>query len=214
MAKIINKVIKTLIISDFFLNLGWGFLSPIFAIFILEKVAYSSPLHAAEIAGLAALFYWIPKSFFEIPIAIYLDKHHGEKDDFWAMFFGMLIISFVPIGYIFSSAPWHIYLLQVLYALGMALSLPAWLAVFTRHIDKGKEAFEWGMETASIGTGAGIAGGLSGLFVAAIGFKVLFVFVCGFTICSTLLLLLIKNHVFSRDGHSIIFPGEKPVIEP
>ena len=169
---------------------------------------------AAEIAGLAALFYWIPKSFFEIPIAIYLDKNPGEKDDFWFMIAGFVIIALVPIGYIFSSAPWQIYLLQVIYAAGMAMALPSWMAIFTRHIDKGKEAFEWGMETSVIGTGAGIAGGLSGILVAMLGFKVLFVFVSGFTILSTILLLFIKNHVFSRDGHFVIFSGEKPVVEP
>lgn len=214
MAKIINKVVKTLIISDFFLNLGWGLLSPIFAIFILEKIAHNGPLQAAGIAGLSALFYWIPKSFFEIPIAIYLDKNHGEKDDFWFTFIGLLIISLVPIGYLFAFAPWQIYLFQVIYAAGMAMALPSWLAIFTRHVDKGKEAFEWGMETSSIGTGAGIAGGLSGILVAALGFRILFLFVSGLTIFAALLLLLIRNNVFSRDGRSVMFSGEKPVIEP
>jgi MFS family permease len=214
MPRIINKIIRTLIISDLFFNLGWGLISPIFAIFILNNISNGDPLQAAEIAGLAALFYWIPKSFFEIPIGIYLDKKHGEKDDFWSMFIGLFIISFIPIGYIFSYMPWHIYFLQVIYALGMAMCLPAWLAIFTRHIDKGKEGFEWGMETASIGTGAGIAGGLSGILVATLGFKVLFIFVSGLTIFSTILLLLIRNHVFARDGHFVIFSGEKPVVEP
>jgi len=214
MSKIVNKIVKTLIFSDLFLNLGWGLLSPVFAIFILQKIAINGPLEAAEIAGLAALFYWIPKSLFEIPIGIYLDKNHGEKDDFWAMFFGLVTIAFVPIGYIFAYAPWHIYLLQTVYAAGMAVTLPSWMAIFTRHIDKGKEAFEWGMESASIGTGAGIAGGLSGIFVAMLGFQVLFVFVSAFTIFAAVLLLLIRNNVFSRDGHATVFSGEKPVVEP
>ena len=214
MAKIINKVIKILIMGDFFLNLGWGFLSPIFAIFILEKVTHAGIMQAAQVAGLAALFYWIPKSFFEIPIAIYLDKNHGEKDDFWFMVVGIVIISFIPIGYIFVSAPWQIYLLQVIYAAGQAMALPAWMAIFTRHIDKGKEALEWGMETSTIGTGAGIAGGLSGILVAFIGFNALFIFVSIFTVIDAILLLFIKNNVFSRDGHFVIFSSEKPVIEP
>lgn len=214
MAKLINKVIKTLVVSDLFLNLGWGLLSPIFAIFILEKITNSGPAQAAQIAGLAALFYWIPKSFFELPIAAYLDKNHGEKDDFWFMFAGMLIISCVPLGYMFASVAWHIYILQVIYAAGMAMALPSWLAIFTRHIDKGKEAFEWGLETTAIGTGAGIAGGLSGILVAIVGFKMLFIFVSGFTIFSVILLLFIRNKVFSRDGHFVIFSGEKPVVEP
>ena len=214
MPKIINKVIKTLIVSDFFISLGWGILSPIFAIFILEKIANTGLAQAAEIAGLAALFYWIPKSLFEIPLAIYLDKNPGEKDDFWFMVTGYVIIALVPIGYIFSTQPWHIYLFQVIYAAGMAMALPSWMAIFTRHIDKGKEALEWGMETSVIGTGAGIAGGLSGIMVAIFGFTTLFIFVSAFTILSMILLLFIRKHVFSRDGHFVIFSGEKPVVEP
>ena len=214
MPKIISKIIKTLIISDFFVNLGWGFLSPVFAIFSLGNIAHGSPLEAAKIAGVAALFYWIPKSFFQIPIGIYLDKNHGERDDFWFMVTGTFMVALVPIGYIFAFEPWHIYFLQVIYSAGMALSAPAWMAIFIRHIDKGKEAFEWGAESTSVGTGAGIAGGLSGILVSLFGFRVLFMFVSGFTVLAGILLLFIRNKIFIRDGHVPIFSGERPVIEP
>jgi MFS family permease len=214
MSKIINKVIKTLIISDFFTNLGWGFLSPVFAIFILENVSHGGLTQAAQVAGLSASFYWIPKSFFQIPIGIYLDKNHGEKDDFWFMIIGTFLMSLVPIGYLFSSAPWHIYCLQIVYAAGAAMSFPSWMAIFTRHIDKNKEAFEWGMESTFLGLGAGIAGGLSGGIVAIFGFKFLLIGVSIFTLLSTFLLLLIKDNIFSRDGRPTIFSIEKPSVEP
>jgi MFS family permease len=214
MLKTVNKVIKTLILSDLFLNLGWGLLSPVFALFVLENISNSGALNAAQIAGLAALFYWIPKSLFEIPFGFYLDKHRGEKDDFWFMFLGYLIISFVPIGYMFSSIPEQIYILQIVYAAGMAMSLPSWLAIFTRHIDKEKEGFEWSLETSSIGTGAGIAGGLSGILVSIFGFRGLFLFVSIFTLISAFLLLIIRNHLFIRDGHSVSPVEKKPIVEP
>jgi len=213
MPKLINKIIKVLITSDFFLNLGWGFLSPVFAIYILGKIA-DSPLQAAQIAGLSALFYWIPKSFFQIPIGIYLDKNRGEKDDFWFMVCGTAIASLIPIGYLLSSAPWHIYLLQVLYAGGMAMVIPSWLAIFTRHIDKGKEAFEWGMESTFIGIGAGVAGGLSGILISIFGFTTLFIFVSGLTMFSVILLIFARNDISIRGKNVVIISGEKPVVGP
>lgn len=213
MAKIISKIVKILITSDFFLNLGWGLLSPIFALFILQKITIGNPEKAAEVAGFSALFYWISKSFIEIPIGRFLDKHDGEKDDFWFMVIGMFIVGFVPIGYLFSTQPWHIYTFQIIHAVGMAMALPSWLAIFTRHIDKGKEAFEWSMETTSIGAGAGIAGGLGGIVASMFGFKMLFVFVSLLTIFAAFLLLLIKNNVFKR-GDIFKIPSEKPVVEP
>jgi len=213
MPKIINKIVKTLIISDFFLNLGWGLLSPVFAIFILQNITVESASKAAEVAGFAALFYWITKSLLEIPIGQFLDKHHGEKDDLWFMIIGTFLTALVPIGYIFSSLPWHIYLFQMLHALGMAMALPSWLAIFTRHIDKGREAFEWSISTTSIGAGAGIAGGLGGVMAGMFGFKLLFVFVSVFTVIAAILLLIIKNNIFARDGREV-FVRERPVVEP
>jgi hypothetical protein len=213
MPKIINKIIKTLITSDFFLNLGWGLLSPIFALFVLEKITIGNPAKAAEVAGFSALFYWISKSLIEIPIGHFLDKNDGERDDFWFMVVGTALTAIVPIGYLFATQPWHIYAFQIVHAIGMAMTLPSWLAIFTRHIDKGREAFEWSMETTSIGTGAGIAGGLGGIVAGAFGFKILFFSVSLLTIFSAVLLLLVKNNV-SKKGDGFKGGLEKPVVEP
>jgi MFS family permease len=213
MSKFTNKIVKMLISSDFFLNLGWGLLSPVFALFVLEKITANDPARAAEVAGFAALSYWIPKSFIEIPIGRFLDKYDGEKDDFWFMVVGLFIVALVPIGYLFSTEPWHIYAFQILHALGMAMTLPSWLAIFTRHIDKGKEAFEWSLETTSIGTGAGIAGGLGGVLAFLFDFKIIFIFVSALTMSSAILLLFIRNDISHRkDNVKLIV--EKPVVEP
>ena len=214
MPKLIGKIIKILITSDFFLNLGWGLLSPIFAIFILEKITAGNSLKAVEVAGFAALFYWIAKSFFEIPIGYFLDKMHGERDDFWFMVVGTFITGIVPLGYLFSSSPWQIYCFQIVHAIGMAMALPSWLAIFTRHINKGKEAFEWSLESTSIGMGAGIAGGVGGIMAATFGFKMVFIFVSVLTFLSTFMLLFVKNEVFPRDRAGMTVPAEKPVVEP
>ena len=213
MSKIVNKIIKTLIMSDFILNLGWGLLSPIFALFVLQKITIGDPAKAAEVAGLSALFYWISKSFMEIPLGRFLDKKDGEKDDFWFMVIGLFVVGLVPIGYLISSQPWHIYVFQVIHAVGMAMTLPSWLAIFTRHIDKGKEAFEWSLETTSIGAGAGIAGGFGGIVASMFGFNVLFYFVSILTILAAFLLLIVKNNV-SVKRDIFVIPSERPVVEP
>ncbi|MGA2418093.1 MAG: MFS transporter [Candidatus Staskawiczbacteria bacterium] len=212
MPKLVNKIIKILITSDFFLNLGWGLLGPVFAIFIIQKIT-GDIAKAAEVAGFASLIYWITKSLLQIPIGHYLDKNRGEKDDFWSMFLGELIIAFVPIGYLFSYMPWHIYVLQIIYAIGMSLAIPAWSAIFTRHIDKGKEAVQWSMESTFLGIGAGIAGGLGGFIVSILGFKPLFIFVSLLNIFSVLLLLLIRNDISPKNKEIIIMPI-RPFVEP
>jgi len=211
MLKTINKVIKILIASDFVLNSGWGLLAPVFAIFLVQKIAFGNPAQGAEIAGFASLTYWIVKSFLQIPIGRYLDKNHGEKDDFWFMVFGTFLTGITPFGFLFSSLPWHIYIFQVLHAIGMAMVVPSWAAIFTRHIDKGKEAFEWGTESTSLGFGAGIAGAIGGILVALFGFNVIFILVGTFNMISALLLLLIHKEIAPRDK---IFPPIFPLRFP
>lgn len=214
MPKFTNKIIKILITSDFILNLGWGLLSPIFAIFIVENITTQGPLGAAKIAGFASLFYWITKSILQVPIGHYLDKKHGEKDDFWFMVIGTLLAAFVPIGYLFSSAPWHIYLLQILHAIGMSMAFPSWLAIFTRHIDKGREAFEWSMESTFLSAGAGIAGGLGGIFVGIFGFKIVFILVSILNIISAIFLIFIKKDIsFKGENTTRVLPA-RPFVEP
>ena len=193
--KLINKIIKILITSDFFLNLGWGFMAPIFAIFIVKNVALGSISEAARVAGFASLTFWITKSILQIPIGQYLDKNHGEKDDFWFMVMGTFMMALVPIGYLFSSKPWHIYTLQIIYATAAAINFPSWSAIFTRHIDKGREALEWGTHSTFLGFAAGMAGGIGGIAVATFGFNVVFIFVSFFTVISGLLLFAIKEEI-------------------
>lgn len=214
MPKFANKIIKILITSDFILNLGWGLVSPILAIFIVENITSRGPLEAAKIAGFASLFYWITKSILQVPIGHYLDKKHGEKDDFWFMVIGTFLAAFVPIGYLFSSVPWHIYLLQILHATGMSMAFPSWLAIFTRHIDKGREAFEWSMESTFLSAGAGIAGGLGGVLVGIFGFNIIFILVSILNIISAVLLIFIKKDVSFKSEDTIRIVPVRPFIEP
>lgn len=193
----INRLIKTLILSDFLIISGWELLGPIFAIFLLKNIEGGN----VKVAGFAAAVYWISKSLIQPFIGKYLDKNHGEKDDFWFMFFGLMIAAFVPLGFIFARYPWHIYGLQLFHALGMACTVPSWSAIFTRHIDKGQEAFEWSMYSTSIGFGAGIAGAVGGFLASVFGFEIIFIGASLLTFFSAFCLLVIRNQVTPKDRH-------------
>ena len=210
MPKSINKIIKILISSDFILNSGWGLLAPVFAIFLVQKIAAGSPEEGAKIAGFASLIYWIMKSLLQIPIGQYLDKKHGEKDDFFFMVFGTFLTGLTPFGYLISSLPWHIYGCQIIQAIGMAMVIPSWSAIFTRHIDKGKEAFEWGIRSTSLGFGLGISGAIGGILAALFGFKIIFILVGILNIISAFLLLLIHKEIAPRDEIFPFFPPFRP----
>lgn len=187
----VNKIVKYLILSDVAFWTGWGILAPVFAIFIVQKIQGGSAL----VVGIASAVYWLTKSVLMVPIGISLDSKPSERDDFWALFFGTIIASLVPLGYIFAVLPWHIYLLQAIYGLGLAMLLSGWLALFTRHIDKGKEATEWSLESTAIGLGIGLASVVGGGLVTYFDFNLVFLLAAVFGLSGAVVILSLKDKI-------------------
>jgi MFS family permease len=203
----LNRVIKTLIASDFLLQAGWGLSGPIFAIFLTKQIQGGD----IKMVGFVAMTYWIVKSIIQPFIAHQLDKNHGERDDFLFLILGMYVSNLIPLGYIFSSQPWHIFSLEAIRALAMACVIPTWAGIFTRHIDKGREAFSWSMESTGLGFAAGIAGAIGGVLASTLGFKAVFVLVSIFGLLSSSALLLIRHQIFQKDHFTPrVPPSEKP----
>ena len=199
--KSINKVIKILILSDVALITGLGFVSPIFAIFLTERIQGGN----LKVVGYAAAIYLIVQSLVVIPFARYLDKNHGEKDDLWFIILGNVLAALAVFGYIISWLPWHIYLLQAIYALGMGMNIPGYTAIFTRHIDKGQEAFDWSVRSALAGIGGGIAGALGGIIASQFGFNALFIGIGIFILLSAFLPLLVFKEMIRSNIDKRVF---------
>lgn len=189
--KPINKIIKILILSDLHLFTGAGFITPIFAIFMTEQIRGGD----IKTVGYAIGIYWVIKSLVVIPFGNYLDKDRGEKDDLWFVIIGNLLAALAVLGYVFSYLPWHIYFLQGLYAVGMGMNIPGYTAIFTRHIDRGGEAFNWSVRSALTGVGTGVAGALGGIVVSYFGFKILFVGVAVLFLLGALLPYFISRDI-------------------
>ncbi len=206
----LNRVIKILILSDLALLTGLGFVTPVFAIFLTDNIKGGT----VEVAGFAAAIYWIVNSLVMIPFGRFLDKRSGEKDDLWFVIIGNLLAVLSVVGYLFSKLPWHIYLCQGIFGLGMAMNIPAYTAIFTRHIDKGKEAFPWGVRGALVGIGSSIAGALGGVIAYNFGFNNLFIGVIIFLLLSALLPLLISKQILPKDGVGVKIPEMKTAESP
>lgn len=206
MFKNINKAIKILVAVDFFYNSAFASFAPIFAIFVTSKVNGGS----ASVAGFATAMFWLTKSLVQLPIARFLDTTDGEHDDFWAMFFGYFLSSFVPFAYLFVSQPWHLYVLQAFYGFLMAWAAPAWYGIFTRHVDKWRVSFEWSMESVfAIGLATAGATALGGYIVDRFGFDVLFIAAGCISLFASGLLLFLKKHLSRRVAGEKIMPEKR-----
>lgn len=199
----INKVVRILVITDFFYNTAFGSFAPIFAIFITGQIEGGS----AKVAGFATASYWIVKSLFQFPIARFLDKTAGERDEFLAVFFGYLVSGLVPIGYIFAYKPWHLYALQAFLGFAMAWAVPAWYSIFTRHVDKWRIGFEWSLQSVfAVGLATAAAATLGGYLADKFGFRTLFLVAGILALSASFLLLALRQHLLPRDHREKVWP--------
>lgn len=203
----INRVIRLLVITDFFYNSAFGSFAPVFAIFITGQIAGGS----AKVAGFATAVYWIVKSSVQLPIAQFLDRKKNEQIDFLAMFFGYLGAGATVFGYIFATEPIHLYLIQGVFGFAMAWAVPAWYKIFTRHVDKWEIAFEWSLESVfSVGIAAAGAAALGGYIADRFGFDALFVTAGTLAVAAAFLLLPLKKNLLPPDHIHKIYPERRP----
>ncbi len=167
----VGRLVKYFVISDLFFLAGWGFVDPIFSIFIIKNIAGATIVTA----GVAAGIYWILKSSLEIPIANYLDRTRGEKDDFIALIAGLFLAGVSAISFAWVTQIWQLYLLQIIHALAFALYLSAWPTIFSRHLDKDRISFDWALDSTVGGIAAGVTGLLGGWAAEQFGFASVFV---------------------------------------
>jgi MFS family permease len=187
-----NKVIKYLILTDLSFWMGWGMITPVFAIFIVNGKIIGG---TALVVGIATAIYYISRSCLVLPFAKILDKHEGDKDDYFFLVSGNLIAALVPFGYIFAIYPWHIYVLQAFYGIGIAMALGGWRAIFTRNIPKGKEASSWARNDAILNLGVAFAGVTTGFLITKIGFEATFTIAGSLALFSVFLLLRLRKEI-------------------
>jgi len=185
----LNNIIKYLIYSDLVFYTGWGLISPIFSVFILQNIAGAGVL----VIGLAASINLIVRSIVRIPFGMYADK--SQKIAYNLMFVGLLITSLIPIGYLYSTRAWHIYVLQAVYGIFIAMSTSGWTSIFSKHMDHGKESTEWGIDSVAVGLGPGLAAAAGGAAAEFFGYPILFVIVTGVGLIGSLLLLPIRKKI-------------------
>jgi MFS family permease len=204
----INIVVRTLVMADFFVNAGFSVFAPVMAIFITHQISAGS----IETVGFASAIVQISKVLVELPLAKVLDRDHGEYDDFYSMIFGSILIAAVPFLYLIATQVVHIYLISALYGVGIAFTAPPWYAIFSRHLDKFQESFEWTLDSVSIGLAAAGAAAVGGILAEKFGFH--FVFIIGgvMAIFGGVMQLKIFHHIKKKVPRGQVRPEPEKVV--
>lgn len=190
----VNPVIRFMIISDILIIGAGGLLGPVFALFIEDYIVGGGE----AVAGIAAGVFLFTKSILQIPIANFIDRVRGEKDDFWFLTTFSILIGVIPIAYLFVNTPMELYIVQFFYGLFTALTFPSYMTIFTRHIDSGKEGTEWGMYYTLTDIVSALLAVVGGYMAARDGFTALIWVVVIMGVSGALLLFPIRRYLRMR----------------
>ena len=189
-----NRIVKFFIFGDLLLWTGWGFIDPLFSVFLIKNVEGATLISI----GLLATIYWITKGALQIPISLLLDKTDGEKDDFYALVLGLLISGTAAFALMLVTEMWQVYIIQFVKSIGFALYIPAWTAIFSRHLDREHTAFDWALSSSTVSFGIGLAGLIGGSIASVFGFKLVFLIVGLSSLISAAMLLSVPNLVLPK----------------
>lgn len=192
----VGRIVKYLVLVDLFLLFGWGFIDPIFSVFIIQRIAGATLVTV----GIAVALFWVLKSFIQIPIANYLDRTRtpGEKDDFTALIAGLIVAAFSAFAFSWITQAWQLYAVQVVKAVGYALYIPSWSSLFSRHLDHDRVSLDWSLDSTVVGLAAGASGLLAGIIAEAWGYMIIFILAGIFSLAAGVVLLAVPELVMPK----------------
>lgn len=161
-----SKAIRILLVTNGFILVATAMLGPIYALFV-EEIG-GNLLDASYAYG----FFALAAGITTLISGKYADK---LKENELIIVFGYGIMGLAFFGYTFVNSVVSLLVVQVIIGIGEAIYLPAFDAVYSKHLDGRKSGREWGAWEAinffTIAFGA-VTGGL---LVTFFGFKAIFV---------------------------------------
>jgi MFS family permease len=141
-------------------------------------------------AGLASAIFLLIKSVLQIPLARYIDAtDHRVR---W-MIIGGGIVGIVPFLYLFVTDITAVYGIQVVRGVGSALLYPAWLGLWSTHLDKHKESFEWSVYSTAVSLGAAVTASVGAAMAQTYGFQPVFIMAGIMTVVSWIILFSLQT---------------------
>jgi MFS family permease len=188
----LNPVVRNFILSDMILFSGWGLVSPIFSVFVLEDIAGATLVTIGINTGI----YWLVRSCIQLPLAGIIDRVKGEKDDFYILVVGLLLISTAAFAFTTAETIRSLWIIQVIYAAGFAFYASSWSAIFSRHLDPNRVAFSWSLDSTGLGITSGITGLLGGILAERYGFSMIFIITGLMSLASAIIIFIVPDIVF------------------
>lgn len=167
----INKIVSALIFADLALLTGWGLVNPIMSVFVTENIAGGSLMAV----GIAVAIFWFTRAILQIPVAAYMDRTPGERDDYQILVMGLMMAAAAAFLLPLATTLTHVYLIEFVHAVAFSFYIPAWTSLFTHHVDPDHTAVEWAIDRSVSAVATGTSGLLGGIVAGMFGFTTVFV---------------------------------------
>lgn len=191
-----NKILRFLTISDLMILGSFGLINPIFALFLENEIKGFT----IAAVGISSGIYLIIKSILQVIVSRFTDKDRGNKREYWAMITGSLLVAIIPIGYLLATKIEHIFIIQIFYGLGAALAYPGWMAIFTKFIDKQKEAFGWSLYDTLASLGGAVTATIGGILAQFFGFNTLFIIITVSSVLGACFLFIVRGEILLKNA--------------
>lgn len=187
----VNRVIKYFVMADLLFFAGWGFVSPIFSVFIVEEIRDATIVSV----GISAAIFWSFRSFVQPPLANALDKMEGEKDDLYALILGLLLAGVTAFMFVLVNTVYQLYVLQIFHGAALGMYHVSWRAIFSRHLDKDRQAFDWSFDSAVIGIAIAVTSFVGSLLASNFGFDVTFIIAGVLSLVAVVIIFVVPDLV-------------------
>ena len=165
---LMNKNIKLLLTANYWHTFGFTLLSPLYAIYVTQH------LNGSEFEiGLSYSIYGFSAGILMI--------FAGRLEDTLAKYakqiliLGYLLVAMASFGYLLVETVQQLMVLQVFYALAVAIYVPMSKTLYSKHEDKGKESSEWAIMDGGNFLIIGTSALIGGFLLANYSFEVIFI---------------------------------------
>jgi MFS family permease len=185
-----NRTLKLLIISDIFVLSGFGLIAPILSIYINDNLVGGSIFSA----GLASTIFLLTHA----SLQLLFSYKFNPKDRLWMLKLGTAIIVFVPLGYIFATNIYHIYMAEFMYGVGAAFAYPTWSSLFTAYLEKGRRGFQYSIYSSAVAIGTALTAAAGAWLAEKIDFKIVFILTGLIAMVGLLILFKLNKKILKK----------------
>jgi MFS family permease len=177
----LNRIVEAFIVSETFFWAAWNFITPIFAIFVINNIKGGN----IQMAASAFSCYLITRVIFEV-IAGRYSTGKSDLRKLWMTIAGMILLSVAYIGFAFSHSISQLFFYYIVTGVAIGIATPAKNSLFSAHLDHDKEPTEWGIYDAVTLLGIALATALGGFIASSYGFQPLFLLAAVINVLGTI----------------------------